>query len=139
VEEQRKWVDRTSKALALMFAASGMMKLAMPEKAQQSFDQWGYPDWLRITVALWELECAGLLAFRYTRWLGAIDAAFLMAGATFTHAKTEGERAHAAMPLSVMGVLGWILYQDTLHAGTTVGQKWTQLMERSREALRPAV
>ena len=138
MESERKWIDRAGKGLALMLAASGLMKLLMPEKAQQSFDAWGYGDWFRIAVALWELECAGLLAWRYSRWLGAIDAAFLMAGATFTHARTEGERSHAALPLSVLALLGWILYEDTLHAEESVRDKWSQLMERSRASLRLA-
>jgi uncharacterized membrane protein YphA (DoxX/SURF4 family) len=125
--------------LALVFFASGVVKLIPLEVAVQGFARWGYPDWFRIAVGLAEVVGAVLLLVPSVQWIGAAGLSVMMVGATITHLMTPGEAARAVVPvvlfLSLVGVafadeIGRALFHrgprragDPARAGASTGHR----------------
>lgn len=88
-------------AIAALFAASGLAKLAGASTPRRNFFRWGLPPGLLTLVGVWEvLGAAGLLS-RRTRGLAGGGLATLMAGAAATHLR-HGERKQAGAALALL-------------------------------------
>jgi uncharacterized membrane protein YphA (DoxX/SURF4 family) len=97
------WV--TSGFLALVFLATGVMKLVPGSPAGEAFETWGYPVWFRYFVGGCEVAGAiGLLVPRLAPFAAA-GLVLLMGGATVTHLKTEGEARNAVVPVALVALL----------------------------------
>ncbi|NPT43080.1 DoxX family membrane protein [Paraburkholderia sp. 1N] len=53
------------------FLAAAVVNLIGPQTIRAEFAKWGYPDWLRMTVATAEFVGSILLFIPRTQWLGA--------------------------------------------------------------------
>ena len=79
--------------LALVCLRSGLMKMpGVPgvEFWTRDFARWGYPDWFRMVVGVFELISFALLLVPRVAGYGAMIFSLIMLGAIFTHA-THGE------------------------------------------------
>ena len=100
------------KGLALLFATAGVAQLLAPPPVRRAYARWGYPDWLRISVGVIELEAAALAAFQPTKHIAVAQLIPVLAGAVYTHAKTPRERMLTAVPLVTIAALLSILDED---------------------------
>ena len=72
-------------ALASLFVLLGGVALFSPPEAAEKFARFGFPDWLRLGVALIEI-CAGLtLLVPRIAWYAAGSLSLLMTGALLLH------------------------------------------------------
>ncbi len=73
--------------LVLVFAASGLAKLAYAASFQEQFAHFGLPGWMIVVTAILEVTGAGLitLSIRGLRRFGAVMLAATMAVATALH------------------------------------------------------
>ena len=76
--------------LAGVFVCSGMLKVVGQKSMRKSFAEWGYPDWFRIAIGLWEMEVGALLWSSCLRTALAAQLSLLMMGAMYTHVKNTG-------------------------------------------------
>jgi hypothetical protein len=65
--------------LAVALASAALVNAAGPRFVRDEFDRWGYPGWLPVAVALWEVAAAVLLCTPLYRW-GAVLALLVLAG-----------------------------------------------------------
>jgi len=57
--------------IAGAFLIAGIINLSGPAMVRAEFAKFGYPDWLRMTVAATEVLGSILLLMKGTQWLGA--------------------------------------------------------------------
>ena len=103
--------------LALVYAASGGMKLLGAPQLVENFAKWGYPDWFRIAIGLAEVTGAVLLLVPRVAWLAGAGLSVIMLGAVFTHLRTPGETFIAAVPFVCLILLGVVTYARRPQAG----------------------
>jgi len=81
---------------------SGMLKVVGQKSMRKSFAEWGYPDWFRIAIGLWEMEVGALLWSSCLRTALAAQLSLLMMGAMYTHVKTPGQRFRSIIPAGTL-------------------------------------
>jgi uncharacterized membrane protein YphA (DoxX/SURF4 family) len=86
------------KLLSALFVSAGLAQLVGPWFVRDRFARWGYPDWFRTAVGVWELEAATMLWSSQLRTAGAAQLGLLLLGAIYTHAQTPGESMQAIAP-----------------------------------------
>lgn len=64
-------MEYVSIIVACSFLAAAVVNLKGPQAIRAEFIKWGYPDWLRMTVATVEFVGSILLFIPRTQWLGA--------------------------------------------------------------------
>ena len=64
-------MEHVSIIVACAFLAAAIVNLKGPQTIRAEFTKWGYPDWLRMTVATVEFVGSILLFIPRTQWLGA--------------------------------------------------------------------
>jgi putative oxidoreductase len=100
--------------LAVVFFASGVVKLIPLDVAVQGFARWGYPDWFRIAVGLAEVVGAVLLVVPSAQWIGAAGLSIMMVGAAITHLMTQGEAARVLVPVVLFLLLLGVAFADEI-------------------------
>jgi uncharacterized membrane protein YphA (DoxX/SURF4 family) len=86
-------------AVAALFVASAVPKLAGAPMIVQMFDVLGFGQWFRYVTAVLELGGAALLLVPGWAGIGALVLAIVMVGAIFVHALVLGGSAVPALVL----------------------------------------
>jgi len=101
--------------LALVFLASGGVKLLPRSPAAESFEAWGYPVWFRYLIGASEVAGAlGLLVPRLAPF-AASGLVLVMGGAAVTHLRA-GETSQAPVPLALIVLLvgvAWFRFEHS--------------------------
>jgi len=96
--------------VAAIFLFTGGTKLVGAQMSLDSFERWGYPAWIRLSVGFAEVVGALMLLLPRTAWVACGGLAILLIGAILTHLNTPGEAVRAVVPLVVLFFLGMITY-----------------------------
>ena len=78
--------------LVLIFARQGWAKFNDSSGWAVAFRHWGYPDWFRVTIGVFELGGVLLLLLGRTAAFGALVIIAVMLGAWGTHLAFDGGR-----------------------------------------------
>lgn len=89
---------------ALMFIASGIMKLMKPEPLVKEFARFGYDESAPLAIGITELVCAIIYVIPRTSVLGAILLTGYLGGAIATHVRI----GDPFIPPIVLGVAVWL-------------------------------
>jgi uncharacterized membrane protein YphA (DoxX/SURF4 family) len=95
--------------LAVLYLFAGGTKLAGMPMHVEHFAQWGYPDWFRLFVGMWEVIFGLLLLVPRAASYAAGALALAMVGAIYTEL-FRGVPAQAVVPLVLFGVLMMLLW-----------------------------
>lgn len=96
--------------LALVFAASGLAKLAALDFEVQAFARWGYPLWFMFAIGAAELAGAVGLLLRRLSALASAALAALMLGAVGTHV-LHAEWGMLALASAILSLAAWRAWQ----------------------------
>lgn len=96
--------------LALVFALSGVAKLAGLEFEVQAFARWGYPLWFMVAVGLAEVAGALALLMPRLRALAAAALSALMVGAVATHV-IHAEWGMLTVATTILALSAWRAWQ----------------------------
>lgn len=98
--------------LSVGFLGSGMLCLVNYPQLITSFEKWGYPKIFMYIVGVVELTTAIMIYHKPWRKYGMITAVIIMAGAIFTHIKSnEIEQLYG--PLVVIILLSILFFSET--------------------------
>ena len=75
--------------IAFAFLAAAIVNLIGPPAIRAEFKKWGYPGWLRVTVATAELAGAILLLAPRAHWFGASILLVLTLGILVSFARSK--------------------------------------------------
>ncbi len=104
------WV--VSGMLAVLYLFAGGTKLAGMPMHVEHFAQWGYPDWFRLFVGMWEVGFGLLLLVPRVASYAAGALALAMLGAIYTEL-FRGGPTQAVVPLLLFGILVMLLWLRT--------------------------
>ena len=92
--------------LALVFAASGVAKLAALDFEVQAFTRWGYPLWFMFAIGAAEAAVAAGLLMRRLSAMAAAALSGLMLGAVGTHV-IHAEWGMLALASTILSLSVW--------------------------------
>lgn len=108
--------------LALVFAASGLAKLAALDFEVQAFARWGYPLWFMFAIGAAELAGAAGLLVRRLSALASAALAALMLGAVATHLM-HAEWGLLALASAILSLAAWRAWQGRGEVGALLRQR----------------
>ena len=91
------------------FVFSGLHKLSGAQLAIDNFVKWGYPDWFRIVIGIFELICGLMIFFPRAAKFGSLLLCVEMIGALITHIKV-GEYQFILVPTIPLLILLIFIY-----------------------------
>ena len=97
--QTRKLTTVVSIVLALLFLATGVMKLA--GMMVEQFGAWGYPAWFQYLIGVAETAAGVGFLMKKTRFYAATGMIVVMLGAIFTVVRA-GEMGQVAVPIVVL-------------------------------------
>lgn len=107
------WRNIFAWLLAAFFVLGGTLNIFATAELVEDYRGWGYPGWFHYVTGLMEWTAAILIALPATRLAGSALAGAIMLAAAGT-VLLNGELAHAASPLLVLGLVclnGWLTWQ----------------------------
>jgi uncharacterized membrane protein YphA (DoxX/SURF4 family) len=96
--------------VAFVFLSAGAPKLGTTQEVLQSFEEWGYPQWMLYAVGAIEYFGGIFLMLPWATFWSAIALSVVMLGAIFTHIAT-GAAAWAVVPTLMLAALAFLAYR----------------------------